>query len=431
MQQQQSQQQQNDLVYWIWLSLSCTPGSASFSKLLKKYMYAKDIYEANTNDVLKCIDARSSDRANFVERSLDEAQQILDYCNKRNIGILAFSDPRYPNQLRKIHSPPIVLYYRGILPDFNKGLYISIVGTRSLSDYGRKNAFKIAYDLACAGAIVVSGMALGIDGVVHAGVLESGNPTVAVIGCGIDVCYPPQHLKLAREIVKTGCIITEFPPHTKPNGHNFPIRNRIISGLSDATVVIEGRERSGAKITANHAFEQGRAVYALPGNINSSNSETPAILLKNGAKAITSADDIVSQYIDVFPGMINPFKMRPRTTSNMIMEALKKYSVVANAPSDDIYFSRSKKSNYHQFSTVDYSSPEGSKIIDNNQHVKPCVDDRTFKIYTKIPVSGSCPIESLVDADNTLRDVMKSLLALEVSHFIKMEPGERVSRKIN
>ncbi len=418
-----------DLVYWIWLSLSCTPGSATFPRLLKKYMYAKDVYEADIKDIMKCIDARSSDRANFVERSLDEAQEILDYCNRMEIGIIAFSDTRYPNQLRRIPSPPVLLYYRGVLPNFNRGLYISIVGTRSVSDYGRKHAFRISYDLATAGAVVVSGMAIGIDGVVHSAVLEAGRPTVAVMGCGIDICYPYQHLKLAREIVKTGCIITEFPPHTQPSRYNFPIRNRIISGLSDATVVIEGREKSGAKITAQHAIAQEREVYALPGNAGSPNSEVTALLLKNGAKAITSADDIVGYYQNIFRGMINPFKLKPRMRFN-IKEILKKYSVVAIAPNDDV-FRQPRKSNYHQFSTVDYSSPESAEAIDDGSQIQPCIDDRAFEIYKKIPLSGSCPIESLVDPQNPLRDVMKCLLKLEMGHFIKMEPGERVSRKFN
>jgi DNA protecting protein DprA len=322
----------------------------------------------------------------------------------------------------------VVLYYRGVLPDFNSGFYVSMVGTRAISDYGRKNAFKISYDLASMGATVVSGMAMGIDGISHAAALEAGKNTIAVLGSGIDVCYPSQHLTLARNIVKNGCIITEFPPHTPPARNNFPIRNRIISGLSELTIVIEGKEKSGARITAAHALEQGRALYALPGNIESDNSELTNLLLKNGAKIITSADDIARDYQDKYPGIINPFNLPLKLPVN-IMDTLTKYSVAATSPSDDIFPSpvqRKKK---------EVKAPEKKEAnlikIENDSTVKTEFDARTFNIYTKIPTSGDCSIESLVDREYTLRDVMKCLLKLEMGHFITMLPGERVSRKSN
>ena len=146
-----------------------------------------------------------------------------------------------------------------------------------------EKAFNIGYDLATAGATVVSGMAMGIDGVAMAGALSAGGKTVAVIGSGIDVCYPESHLTLAREVVKCGCVITEFAPGTKPSRYNFPKRNRIISGLSSATLVIEGKEKSGALITARHAMQQERPVYAFPGNVGNKNSELSLLLIKNSS----------------------------------------------------------------------------------------------------------------------------------------------------
>ena len=418
----------HNTVYWIWLSLSCSYGTATFPRLIEKFGNAKAVYDADIKDIIKCIDPRSSDRTRLSNKSLDRAYEIFEFCNSKKVGILTYDDMRYPNNLKKIPSPPVVLYYRGILPDFNSGFYVSMVGTRAISDYGRKNAFKISYDLASMGATVVSGMAMGIDGISHAAALEAGKNTIAVLGSGIDVCYPSQHLTLARNIVKNGCIITEFPPHTPPARNNFPIRNRIISGLSELTIVIEGKEKSGARITAAHALEQGRALYALPGNIESDNSELTNLLLKNGAKIITSADDIARDYQDKYPGIINPFNLSLKLPVN-IMDTLTKYSVVATSPSDDIFPSPARRKK------KEVKAPEKKEAkpikIENDSTVKTEFDARTFNIYTKIPTSGDCSIESLVDGEYTLRDVIKCLLKLEMGHFITMLPGERVSRKSN
>ena len=283
----------DNLLHWIWLSTSVRAGGESFRKLYDKFGSADAIYYADENEIAAVIGTRSSDYTALSDKSLETAQKILEFCRTKSVGILVYSDDKYPENLRKISNPPVLLYYRGSLPDFNSAMCISVVGTRSVSDYGCRNAFYVSRDLAKSGATIVSGMAIGIDGVALAGALSEGKATVAVIGSGIDVCYPMQHKRLAREIVKRGCVMTEYAPGTRPSGSNFPVRNRIISGLSEATLVIEGHEKSGAVITARRAFAQGRVVYALPGNVGNRNSEATNLLIKNGAKAFSSADDIV------------------------------------------------------------------------------------------------------------------------------------------
>ena len=420
----------SNTVYWIWLSLACTPGTATFPRLIEKFGNAKNIYDADEKSIARCIDPRSSDRSKLTDKSLDKANEIFEFCDKKGIGMLVYDDTKYPSSLKKIKSPPVMLYYRGILPDFNSGFYVSIVGTRSISDYGRKNAFKISYDLASVGATIVSGMAMGIDGVSHAAALEAGKTTVAVLGCGIDICYPAPHLSLARSIVKQGCILTEFAPHTPPTKNNFPIRNRIISGLSPLTIVIEGKERSGARITASYATEQGRDVYALPGNIESKNSEITSILLKNGAKTVTSADDIVRDYQDKYPGIINPFNLNMKLPVD-IMDTLSKYSVVALAPGDDVFPSPKKQRSNRitsKYGNASVNINERREIVSNTV-IESKFDSKTFGIYKKIPLDGDCSVESLLDSKTSLRDVMKCLLSLEMGNFITMLPGERVSRK--
>ena len=194
----------DNLVYWIWLSLACTPDTSTFAKLMDKYSDAKEVYDATDREIRSVVGAKVSDCTALSNKSLDKAEEIYKFCTEKGVGILTYQNENFPVSLREIPTPPVLLYYRGRLPDFNKGFRCAIVGTRSLSEYGRKNAFKLGYDMGCAGATVVSGMAIGIDGVALAGAIASGATTVAVIGSGIDVCYPQSHLTLARTIVKNG-----------------------------------------------------------------------------------------------------------------------------------------------------------------------------------------------------------------------------------
>lgn len=416
----------NEMIYWIWLSLACSPSGSTFGKLIKEFDGAKAIYDADQRRVSSIIGFRNSDRSALENKSLDKAEEVYSFCTKHKVGLLPYCDERYPELLRSIDNPPVLLYYRGVLPDFDKCFTVAAVGTRSLSDYGRKNAFRIAHDLALAGATVVSGMAIGIDGVAMAGALAAGGTTVAVIGSGIDVCYPPQHLTLAREIVKRGCVLTEFAPGTQPNKLNFPKRNRIISGLARATVVFEGAERSGALITARYAKEQGREVYALPGNVGAKTSQLSNLLIKNGAKICTAAEDVLNGYKDSYRSVINTFLLRDGILPDM-MATLTQYGVVAVCPSDDIFEVPRKRH------IADTARKEIHVHVDDGpkEEVAPPegFDKRALMLYKRIPAKGSCSLDSLVNDEMNLRDVMKCLLKLEMGGFIVMLPGEMVSRK--
>lgn len=414
------------IVYWIWLSLACSPSGSTFGKLIKEFDDAKDIYLADGKKISSIIGYRNSDRAALENKDLGRAEEIYRFCNKHLVGLLPYYDEKYPDLLRQIDNPPVLLYYRGKLPDFDRIFTVATVGTRSLSDYGRKNAFRISHDLAAAGATIVSGMATGIDGVSMAGALAAGGTTVAVIGSGIDICYPPQHLRLAREIVKRGCVITEYAPGTPPSKLNFPKRNRIISGLSRATMVFEGPERSGALITARCAKDQGRTVYALPASIGSKNSQLTTLLIKNGAKMCTTAEDILNDFTDAYAGAINTFNLKDRIQADL-MATLTEYGVVAVCPGDDIFEApRAKKQMFKASADafIGEEKQEGEAVSP-----PPSFDKRALEIYKKIPTSGSCSLESLVDGETNLRQVMRYLLMLEVGGFVVMLPGEAVSRK--
>ncbi len=426
----------NELIYWIWLSLAVTPDTTTFKRLIDAFSDAKAIYEAEAYEISKHIGSRSSDRARLIEKDLTEATEIYNYCIKYEIGIITYSDENFPVSLREIKTPPVLLYYRGTLPDFNKMFSLSIVGTRTLSDYGRQSAFRAAYELSLAGGIIVSGMAMGIDGVAHAGALSAGGVTVAVIGSGINICYPEDHKTLARAIVKQGCVISEYAPGTPPSRFTFPKRNRIISGLSAATLVIEGRERSGSLITARHAREQGRAVYALPGNVGAKNSEATNLLIKNGAKLFTTAEDIIKDFESVYPGVLNPFNL-PAEFKADIKGVLTKYSVIAVAPGDDIFITPGispKREKRQQLTIKTSGCPSVSKADEQEalavtKEPPEGFDKNAIKVYKKIPVSDSVLVEELVDSETSMRVVMQSLLKLEMGGFVEMCPGELVRRK--
>lgn len=415
----------DNLVYWIWLSLACTPDSTTFSKLINKYEDAKDIYDATDREIRSVVGAKVSDCSALADKSLDRAIQIYNFCTEKGVGILTYQCEKFPVSLRDIPTPPVLLYYRGNLPDFNKGFRCAIVGTRSLSDYGRINAFKLGYDMGSAGATVVSGMAIGIDGVAMAGAIASGATTVAVIGSGIDVCYPSSHLTLARTIVKNGCVLTEYAPGTKPEKFNFPRRNRIISGLCPVTVVVEGKESSGSMITARHAKAQGREVFAFPGNVGSDGSQSTNLLIKNGALLCTGAEDIIGRFEKEYPGALNPFLLKERPEVNMF-DVLRDLRISALTPNDDV-FNVPKPKKARKTEQIKHEAP---KEEENLLPEMPIFDTELLKLYKKIPSSGDCAIESLADDQINLRTVMRLLLKLEMGRFIVMLPGDRVKRNI-
>ncbi len=290
-----------DVLFWIWLSQALGPCSRSFRKLIGLYENPYDLFHAEEAEIERISGLSEHVRAALCNKSLAEASAILDRCEKQGIGLVTYGDEEYPYSLRDLSEPPVLLYYRGELPDLNRRLCIAMVGTRRMSAYGLRTAYKIGYELALLNAIVVSGMAAGIDGVSAAAAMAATKgATVAVLGCGVDVVYPKHHKALYEEILKKGALISEYPPGTRPAPYHFPVRNRIISGLSQGTLVVEAGMKSGSLITAKDAVLQGRDVYALPANVGNSGSEGTNRLLRDGAKPILCAADIVANYEYVY-----------------------------------------------------------------------------------------------------------------------------------
>jgi DNA processing protein len=283
-----------ELPYWLALNRVKGIGPARFTLLLDTFGSARAAWEAAPAAWRQAgLDERTASAFERQRRTIIPAAELERLLTLR-VGALRVIDPDYPRLLHEIPAPPPVLYVRGrLLPDDE--LAIGVVGTRLVSAYGRHVTERLSADLAAQRVTIVSGLARGVDSHAHAAALDAGGRTIAVLGCGPDLVYPPENARLAARIVEQGAVVTEFPPGTQPDAGNFPARNRIISGLSLAVLVTEAPEASGALITARFAAEQGRDIFAVPGNITSRGSVGTNLLIQDGAKLILTADDALAE----------------------------------------------------------------------------------------------------------------------------------------
>lgn len=310
---------------WVALALSGVGGS-TFRKIAasegpeRVFASAQDGFRGTAG-------VRRSLAGKLVAAGLfDAADAEIRKASEAGVDIVPFDDTRYPEILREIHSPPLVLYVKGRLPRADKA-WIAVVGSRLASIYGASVARVLGRDLAASGAVVVSGMALGIDAAAHEGALAADGLTVAVLGCGLSHVYPAENRKLAEAIVRRGALVSEYPMDVKPRRQHFPARNRIISGFSKAVVVVEADEKSGALITADTALEQGRDVFAVPGNVDSVRSRGTNRLIKQGARPVTCAEDVLEEYPPSAKGCEDRDAPALNAEEKEIVAALKKGSL--------------------------------------------------------------------------------------------------------
>ncbi len=298
-----------DARYWVAFSHAKFIGPARIARLVDRYGDLGDAWHAPVSSLQVVLDERSlaSVLRTRAEFDPDRAWERME---RAGIAALCLTDPRYPRLLREIPAPPPVLYVRGTLQSGDETA-VAIVGTRKATAAGREMANAIGGGLAGAGVTVVSGLALGIDGAAHQAALGAGGRTIAVLGSGPDVIYPPQHRNLAERMLEGGAVVSDYPPGRPPDAPNFPARNRIISGLSLGVVIVEAPERSGALITADFAADQGRDVFVVPGNPLAPASAGSNRLLREGARPVLSADDVL---VDL--------KLAQRTEAASIQQAL-------------------------------------------------------------------------------------------------------------
>lgn len=284
----------DSLIYWVWLGNLPGIFSNKITALMEHFESIEEIYKAA--DYRNIPGISRGDALILGSKDLSHAKEIIEKINKLGAYILTYDDIDYPDELRKIDSPPYVLYLKGEKLSWDRLFAIGVVGTRRCTAYGAKAADNLCFDLAARGITIVSGMARGIDSAAARAALRAGGKTIAVLGSGIDVIYPPENRELMEEIEKSGTVMTEYPPGSQPMAHHFPERNRIISGLSKGVLVIEAPLKSGALITANYALEAGRDLFAVPGEIFKDNSKGTNLLIKQGARIVSSAMDIIEEY---------------------------------------------------------------------------------------------------------------------------------------
>ena len=299
------------LVHWIWLAHRPGLGPRTKAELLRHFRDPEAVYFAD-EEALGNLELSTEARAALLDKNLDASEKILEQCRKKRLSILTLQDAAYPSRLKNIPDPPPVLYCKGQLPDFDGSPVIGVVGTRKASAYGLTVAKRMGYQIGKCGGIVVSGMAYGIDGLAMSGALTAGAKTVGVLGCGADIVYPRSNRALFRDVEAYGCILSEFAPGQPATKWTFPMRNRIISGLSCGVLVVEAPEKSGALITARLALEQGRDVFAVPGNIDIPTCAGSNALLRDGAIMVSSGWDVLSEYQALFPEKIHREDGTPR-----------------------------------------------------------------------------------------------------------------------
>ncbi|MBO4216435.1 MAG: DNA-processing protein DprA [Clostridia bacterium] len=389
-----------ETLYSIWLSLRYKPGDPTPGELLRRLRKASKIYSADREFLLSLGFTAKSIRP-LAAKSLEAAEKIASDCAKAGVGALSYSDPNYPVQFMQLQTPPPVLYYRGKLPRFDDNVFITAVGTRKMSDAGRMNAHRLCFELAAAGAVVVSGMARGIDSVCHAGAIDAEGQTLAILGCGADVIYPPENSYLYGQIMERGGFISEYPPGTEPMAGNFPYRNRLLAALGAATVIVEAGVGSGALITAEHAMKLGRPVYAVPGSLNTPSARGSNLLLQRGAAMCTGAEDILVNYESVCPHRIKIERIYS-----------KKYFIGNMAPSGETDEETGAAAAAAGADTPELKISRSSELFGA---------DRT--VYELLLKRGAMTPEAFSDLGFDTAEATYRLTMLEIGGYVTMLPG--------
>ena len=281
-------------VFWVLLTMVPGIGPVTCRRLAEHFGDARAAWLAPPRQLAEAGLERRPLQALVQLRERVRPEGVWQGIERLQLGVLTLDDPDYPRLLREIPDPPPVLYLRGTIKPEDEWA-VAVVGTRRVTAYGRQATARLAGDLARAGVCIVSGLAKGVDTLAHRAALEAGGRTIAVLGNGLDQVYPPENAALAQEIAARGALVSEFPPGVPPDAQNFPRRNRVISGLARATLVVEASPISGALITAERALEQGRDVFAVPGSIFSPQSEGPNTLIRDGARPVLTANDLLEE----------------------------------------------------------------------------------------------------------------------------------------
>ena len=393
----------SSLKYWLWLAELRGLSNQTRLALLRHFGTPEDVFYADAGEILLTEGITREQAAALEDHDLKGADAILADCQRLGLQILTIQDAAYPARLQNIYDPPCLLYMKGHLPLLDEEAAVAVVGTRSCTPYGVACAEKLGYGLASAGAVVVSGLARGVDAAASRGALLAGGVPVGVTGNGLDVYYPAESRELYEDIAAAGVLLSEYPPGAAPEGRHFPVRNRILSGLSVATVVVEAPERSGALITAHTALEQGRDVFAVPGPIDSPASAGCNRLIQEGAGLVTEAWDVLAEYADRFPAKLRREEGRepPRTLGYQARQERKKPEPRPVPPTLDL-------------------ARNDRGLTDDQMALLRLLDAEEPMLADDLIERSGIPT----------RRVLSALTVLEIDHLVRQHSGKRYTRTV-
>ena len=394
------------LKFWVWLANLRGLSSQIKYGLLRQFETPEKIYFGETGEYLLSEGmTRSAARTLEEGKSLEEADRILGDCQRLGLRIVTIQDAEYPERLKNIYDPPLLLYVQGRMPLFDDEVAVAMVGTRRASPYAVEMGERLAFQMAGLGAVIVSGLAAGGDAAAHRGALRAGGTTVGVIGGGHDIIFPRENRRLYEDIGVRGAILSEYPPGTEHMGRHFPVRNRIISGLSLGVLVTEAPERSGALITASRALDQGKDVFVLPGQADDWHCAGSNQLLREGAIPVMDAWDVLSHYTARFPHRIRSLRL----------EEPQRFG--GDAPRPDRNASKREKEEPRtepSLPVLDLAGDHG--LTDDQLRIVKALRERTVQVddlieETQIPT----------------RRVLSALTILELDKIVTQESGKRFS----
>ena len=388
------------LKYWLWLTELRGLKNQTRLALLRHFGTPEDVFYADAGEILLTEGMTREQAVLLEDHRLDTADRILADCQRLDLRLLTIQDAEYPGRLKNIYDPPCLLYVKGRLPAFDEEVAVAVVGTRDATPYGISSAEKLGYGLARGGAVVVSGLAKGIDAAATRGALRAGGITVGVVGNGLDVHYPYESRYLYEDVAAAGVLLSEYAPGTEPAKNHFPARNRILSGLSLATLVVEAPERSGALITADTAVEQGRDVFAVPGPIDAPNSVGCNRLIREGAVLTADAWDLLQEYEARFPDKLRREEAR-KEPEKLGYEARQKEEPRPVPPS------------------LRLSDPEVSLTDDQIALLRALSDEEPIQVDDLIEQTGI-----------PTRRVLSALTLLEIEQYVQQHSGKHYTRAV-
>lgn len=402
----------SNLKYWLWLSGRKGLAGQNGMRVLNHFGSPERVYFSDREEYRLIEGLSDAALKSLEDKSFETADRIMGDCDRLGIQLLTLQDAAYPERLAAIHQPPMVLYVKGRPVAFDEEVAIGIVGTRDATGYGTWAAAKLSMDLTRSGALIVTGMAQGIDAAAVRGALNAGGPVVSVLAGGIDVVYPREHRSLYEDVAMAGTLISEHPPGTEHRGTHFPVRNRVISGLCVGVIAVESKRYGGTMHTVSHALDQDRDVFAVPGPIGSEQSEGTNRLIQEGsAKLILNANDVLCEYMDLFPSKLSRReRMEPDAEKQRLEEVVEAASVKEAQPP------RNAKKDIDTRPAQEYIDWQEckAKLTDDQQKVLLTLGEKSLRS------------DDLVELTQLpARRVLSSLTILQVQGYVTEESGKR------